>query len=186
MHTLEGLPALTLEWQSYLLYIFKSRRPFMSTLMEAPLQQFRMCTQTRSTAGDLQLFEQTNPKSSVPFYLTKLFEVYNSKLSRNVSIINCIFRAWKGQWLLHRTHQHLGLQLGPSGLKAHQKNLGCSFYFHSNCSDTLIHSFLISNTSIPFSNCILYWKDLMGLFFLLHLRHFVILAKEMAIEDFMD
>lgn len=121
----------------------------------------------------------------VSFYLTKLFQVCVLKLSRNISVISCIFRAWNGQWLLHRSHQHLGL-LGPSWLKAHQKNLGWGFYFHSDCSDTLVHSFLISSTSIPFSNYILYGKDLMGLFFFSFSWDTVILAKKRAIEDFVE
>lgn len=45
--------------------------------------------------------------------LPQLFET--CPLSRNTAVINCILRAWNGQCLLHRTHQHLFCSLSQPG-----------------------------------------------------------------------
>lgn len=68
-----------------------------------------------------QPYYKTIPKTyapkmfNVPFYLNQLFEPCPLKLSRTISVINCILRAWNGQCLLHRTHQHLFYSLSHPG-----------------------------------------------------------------------
>ena len=105
--TSSGSPAAAIQNMHTSMFSFKS---LMAAWTNKPQTQF-LCF---SLIIKQDLKHTLQKMFSVSFYLTKLFQVCILKLSSNVSVINCIFRARNGQWLLHRTHQHLGLQLGSS------------------------------------------------------------------------
>lgn len=152
VHT-SGLSILSLQWQSYLLYIFKSCRSFISNLMEALLQQFRVCTQTHSL---LKIYSCLNKLLFQPYYKTRP-KTYAQKnvpcvILPQVTIWSLPFEA-EQKYICHKLYSESlewavsiaqdssapTLQLAPTWVKEHKKKpLDCSFYFQSNCSDPLI------------------------------------------------
>lgn len=160
------------QWQSYLLYIFKSCRPFISTLTEALLQQFRMwhkhinLPRIYSYLNKLlfQLYYKTRPETyalkNVQCVILPQLTIWNLPFEAEQKYICHKLYFESLEWAASITQDSSApvLQLVPTWLKAHQKSLDCSFYFHSNCSDPLVQTFFISSTSTPF------WKGLMLLF----------------------
>lgn len=141
-----------LQWHSYLLYIFKSCRPSFQ-----PLQK-PCCSNSECVHKHIHLpriYSCLNKVLFQPYYKTrpKTHALKNVQcvILPQLTIWSLPFEA-EQKYICHKLYfeslewavsvaQDAAapiLQLVPTWLKAHQKTLDCSFYFHSNCSDPFI------------------------------------------------